>query len=84
MLYSKCILCYTARLNLVLPLITGCNKGMPNRLTRRNDQAVRIDPSLVPEADEAIRQITLQRGNITMFRPFGNDPLEMHRELYQK
>ena len=51
---------------------------------QRNDQAVGIDPSLVPEADEYIRQSNLQGGNITMFSPFGKDPLEMHQELYQE
>ena len=50
----------------------------------RNNQAVPIAPSLVPEPAEAPTRFTSHGGTITLFSPFGKDPLESHQELCEE
>lgn len=50
-----------------------------------NNQAVRVDPQLVPPTDEAVRQYNNAGGHLTQFSPFGEDPLKDHSNLaYQR
>ena len=51
---------------------------------RRNNQAVLIDQSLVPEPADAITRFSTHGGRITLFSPFGKDPLESHQELCEE
>ena len=62
----------------------GPNRGTPNTLMRRNNQAVLIDPSLLPEPADAITRFSAHGGSITLFSPFGKDPLEDHEELCEE
>ena len=48
---------------------------------RRNNHAVPIDPRLLPERDDAIQQFESFGGHLTLFSPFGRDPLEGRMDL---
>ena len=50
----------------------------------RNNQAVKIDSSIIPEPSDALKSFEDHGGHITLFSPFGHDPLESHSNLYQE
>ena len=54
---------------------------MPNDLTRRNDRAVRVEPRLVPEPRDAVQEFESLGGHLTLFSPFGEDPLKDRVDL---
>ena len=51
---------------------------------RRNDNTVQISSSLIPEPDEAVQLFESKGGHITLFSPFGRDPLETRPDLYSQ
>ena len=51
---------------------------------QRNNQTVQIDPSLLPEPVDALQLFKAHGGHITVFSPFGQDPLENHPEHFQE
>ena len=48
---------------------------------RRNSLTVPIDHRLLPEPDDAVQQYESFGGNLTLFSPFGRDPLEGSPDL---
>ena len=48
---------------------------------RRNDRTVRVDSSLVPEPRDAVAQFESLGGHLTLFSPFGEDPLKDRADL---
>ena len=61
--------------------ILGPRRGVPNELIRSNDQAVRVEPQLVPEPRDAIQHFESLGGHLTLFSPFGEDPLKDRGDL---
>lgn len=59
----------------------GSNRGIPTQLMRRNNHTPWIDPSILPPADDAVRQYEQFGGNITQFTAFGQDPLNSRADL---
>lgn len=41
----------------------------------RNNQVVCVDPVVVPEPEDAVQQFESHGGHLTLFSPFGQDPL---------
>ena len=54
---------------------------MPNDLMRKNDRAVRVEPRLVPEPRDAVQEFESLGGHLTLFSPFGEDPLKDRVDL---
>ncbi len=48
-----------------------------------NNQAVRIDSSVILEPLDALKLYEEHGGQITTFSPFGQDPLEDHSDLFK-
>jgi len=42
----------------------------------RNNQVMPVDPVLVPEPQDAVQQFESHGGQLTLFSPFGRDPLQ--------
>ena len=61
--------------------LTGAHCGIPNELMRRNSQVVPVDPHLLPDPDVAIQEFESFGGNLTLFSPFGRDPLQERLDL---
>ena len=59
----------------------GPNKDTPNVLMTQNNQAKPVDPSLIPNSDNAIRMYESYGGHITLWSDFGKDPLSDRRDL---
>lgn len=51
-------------------------KGVPNRRSRVKDFTRKLATSDVPPAEEAVQQFSSMGGQLTIFSPFGRDPLE--------
>ena len=49
-----------------------------------NNQTMEIDGTLLPEADDALQLFEAHGGHITVFSPFGQDPLENRPDLNSK
>lgn len=49
----------------------------------QNNRAVAVNPSVLPEPVNAVRQMESQGSHLTNFSPFGRDPLEGHATLIQ-
>ena len=49
-----------------------------------NSQVARVDPSLVPSPEDAVRQYEEAGGHLTHFSQFGSDPLVGDRHLIQE
>ena len=62
-------------------LCEGPRRGIPNTLMERNNQAVHIDPHQLPSPDVAVQMFEANGGHLTIFSPFGNDPLKDHMRL---
>ena len=58
----------------------GANRGVPNELMRNNNAAL-IDPRLLPDRDDAVQRFESFGGHLTLFSPFGYDPLEDRPDL---
>ncbi len=56
-------------------------KGVPNRRARENIQTRRVSSSVVPTADVAVQRFSAMGGKLTIFSPFGSDPLADHPAL---
>lgn len=48
---------------------------------KRNNQAVQLDPLLLPNPDVAVQQFESFGGHLTLFSPFGHDPLQNRQDL---
>ena len=57
----------------------GSHRGVPNELMRGNNHAVPIAPHLIPDPDTAVQSAS--GGHLTMFSPFGQDPLRDRADL---
>ena len=55
--------------------------GSPDDSMRRNNQAARITPSLLPEPEDAVQQYEASGGHLTIFSSFGEDPLRDRLDL---
>ena len=53
----------------------GVRRGIPNHLMRSSNHVAKINVSLVPSADEALRLFTQDGGDLTLWSLFGTDPL---------
>ena len=53
----------------------GIHRGIPNELMEKNNQAAQINPQLLPSPDVAVQQYESSGSHLTLFSPFGNDPL---------
>ena len=70
---------------LVLLLILGARRGVPDNLMQTSNCIAKVDPSIVPSPDEAVRQFTLDGSDLTLWSPFGLDPLANFPNLsYQR
>ena len=64
---------------------TGCpSRGTPNHLMLSNNQVARIDPQLIPSAEDAVRQYSATGGHLTEFSVFGEDPFRNNVSLVQQ
>lgn len=61
--------------------IPGPRRGVPNELMQRDNQAVQIEPRFVPEPSDAVEQFESLGGHLTLFSPFGDDPLKDRADL---
>ena len=48
---------------------------------QKNNQAVRISLHQLPSPDEAVQMFEANGGHLTIFSPFGDDPLKDHMRL---
>lgn len=62
----------------------GPRRGIPNVVMHRNNQTTQIDPSFLPEAEDALQLFEANGGHITVFSPFGEDPLASHPDLAEE
>ena len=67
--------------NILLCFFLGPHRGVPNELMRRNDQTVQVDPRMLPEPSDAVEQFESFGGHLTLFSPFGEDPLQDRDDL---
>ena len=51
-------------------------KGIPNIMMRRNNQAIKINDQLIKDPIALLEEYRHIGGNITLFSPFGEDPLK--------
>lgn len=51
---------------------------------RRNNQAVILDPQVIKDPSTLLEEYTALGGNITLFSPFGKDPLKGRPDLVTK
>ena len=56
-------------------------KGVPNRLASRNSGTQCIPSGQVPSPEDAICRFQSMGGNLTIFSPFGEDPLANRPDL---
>ena len=56
-------------------------KGIPNRLASVNNHSQPLSSSVLPSSETAVQHFEALGGNITLFSPFGSDPLSDHPEL---
>ena len=61
--------------------LIGAHRGIPNELMRQNSQVVLVDPHLLPDPDVAVQEFESFGGNLTLFSPFGHDPLQERLDL---
>lgn len=54
---------------------------MPNRLSRKKDFTRKLRSSDIPSTDDAFQQFSSMGGRLTIFSPFGIDPLEENPNL---
>lgn len=54
----------------------GTRKGVPIHTMLHGNQAVKIDPRLLPDAESAVRQFQSNGGQLTVFSCFSEDPLQ--------
>lgn len=62
-------------------IFVGANKGIPNLLMARNNQAKPIDESLVPAVNEAVAMYESNGGSLSLSSDFGRDPLAERQDL---
>lgn len=55
-------------------------RGIPDVLMMRNNRAKRIDVSMLPSPDLALRMYRNAGGSLTDPEPFGNDPICTNQE----
>ena len=48
-----------------------------------NDQTTKVHPRLIPSPDEAVLQYQQECGSLTIFSPFGSDPLLGHNDAIE-
>ena len=65
----------------ILFIVLGSHKGIPNVLMSENNQAKAINPSLIPEVDDAVQMYQTHGGQINLFGDFGIDPLLQRKDL---
>ena len=56
-------------------------KGIPNRLASVNNHTQPLSSAVLLSAESAVQEFEALGGNITLFSPFGSDPLSDHPEL---
>ena len=62
---------------------TGTRRsGTPIHTMLNNNQAVKIDPRLLPDDESAIRDFEAHGGQLTVFSCFGEDPLWRNPSLF--
>jgi len=54
---------------------------VPRLAVAVGNHAIRIDPSIIPEANDAVRQFQSAGGHLTIFNSFGEDPLQCNPAL---
>ena len=81
--YWLALPCIMHVLCIIIYFVSGPNKGIPNVLMRKNNQTKFIDPSLLPEADNAVWMYEAHGGQVILFGNFGSDPL-LQRSDYPK
>lgn len=67
---------YTYR---IISFITG--KGVPNRLASQNQQTGRIPLPNILTPEDATQAFEMTGGTLTIFSPFGRDPLQDRQDL---
>ncbi|XP_065894563.1 uncharacterized protein [Dysidea avara] len=61
--------------------ISGRRSRVPFRAMIERNCAVQIDPTLLPDGDSAVNNFESYGGQLTIFSPFGEDPLRDHPAL---
>ena len=61
--------------------LLGARRGIPDQLMLSCNHIAKIDIAHVPSPDEAVRQFTQDGGNLTLWSPFGSDPLAQSPQL---
>ena len=70
------------QLSLLLVLLSlGEHRRIPNVFISNNNQATQLNPSVIPAPDNALQQFQDCGGEVTVFNPFGKDPLELRSNL---
>ena len=56
-------------------IITGPHQGIPNVLMQENNRVAQVDPSRLPSAMAAVEMYEAHDRRLTLFSPYGHDPL---------
>ena len=56
-------------------------RGVPNQLMSKNNQAMAIDHQLLPDPLDAVTHMESLGSRLTLFSPFGIDPLSERQDL---
>jgi hypothetical protein len=59
-------------------------RGIPNERMQENNHVMPVDPSVIPDQDNAVQQMESMGSHLTRFSPFGFDPLESHNDLIRQ
>ena len=59
-------------------------KGVPNRLAAAKNRTSQVAQTSVPTPEEAVSQFEREGGNLTLFSPFGADPLADSPVLFRR
>ena len=59
-------------------------RGIPNEIMKDNNHAIRIDVQVLSPPEEAVREYESHGGHLTVFREFGQDPLQGREDLIQQ
>ena len=62
----------------------GHHRRIPSRLRRESNQADQVDRSLLLEPQDAVHEFEALGGRLTVFSPYGQDPLQGSPDLLQQ
>ncbi|XP_019852586.1 PREDICTED: uncharacterized protein LOC109582357 [Amphimedon queenslandica] len=64
--------------------LRGRKNGTPNEIMRRANMTAYVQPSVLPETEDAVREMESLGSNLTYFSGFGIDPLQGQVHLIEE